>query len=396
MSRTTRSSVSRVQCPRTRESRPASAQLPVRQTDLQGRSGYRIVIHDRVFIVFCLVAVLPVLCIGNFGSIYAVYVTDFLGIPYREWGYLLALNAGIVAVVQYPLVRALRRRNRMVLLAISSALLALGIGGSAFAASLWSLVFLIAVLSVGETLLSPVASAEVAAQGEGVTLAVTDLAVALAADATGGAALAGQTITYTLTVTNSGAYSDTYTLSWDGNLWPVEVSPVQTPELAPGGAAHVVVSVHVPDSPTVGVDTVTVRATSSWDGAVYAEQSLVTRAVTGLAVALAADTTDRSALPGQVVTYTLTVSNTGAYSDTYTLSWAGNLWPVEVSPAQTPELAPGGAAHVVVNVHVPASPAAEVDMVTVRATSSWDAAVFAEQSLVTRRRWGVYLPLIVR
>ena len=145
-----------------RESRPASALLPVRHTDREGRSGYRIVFHDRVFIVFCLVAVLPVFCIGNFGSIYAVYVTDFLGVPYREWGYLLALNAGVVAVVQYPLVRALRRRNRMVLLAISSALLAVGIGGSAFAASLWSLVFLIIVLSVGETLLSPVASAEVA------------------------------------------------------------------------------------------------------------------------------------------------------------------------------------------------------------------------------------------
>ena len=144
-----------------RESRPASALAPVKHTDRKGRSGYRLVFHDRVFIVFCLVAVLPVFCIGNFGSIYAVYVTSFLGVPYQEWGYLLALNAGIVALVQYPLVRALRRRNRMILLAISSALLAVGLGGSAFAGPLWSLVILIVVLSVGETLLSPVASAEV-------------------------------------------------------------------------------------------------------------------------------------------------------------------------------------------------------------------------------------------
>jgi MFS family permease len=145
-----------------RESRPASAGLPVAQVDRKGRSGYRLVLHDRVFIVFCLVAVLPVFCIGNWGSIYAVYVTSYLGVPYQEWGYLLALNAGIVALVQYPLVSALRFRNRMVLLAISSALLATGIGGSAFAGPLWSLVILIIVLSVGETLLSPVASAEVA------------------------------------------------------------------------------------------------------------------------------------------------------------------------------------------------------------------------------------------
>jgi MFS family permease len=144
-----------------RESRPASAASPHLHKDSAGRSGYRIVFHDKGFLVFCLVAVLPLFCIGNFGSIYSVYITDYLGVPYGQWGALLALNALVVAVVQYPLVRATRRRNRMVLLAVSSALLAAGIGGSAFAAGLWSLVALIVVMSVGETLLSPVASAEV-------------------------------------------------------------------------------------------------------------------------------------------------------------------------------------------------------------------------------------------
>ena len=145
-----------------RESRPASATVRVRRVDERGRAGYRAVLHDRVFIVFCLAAVLPVFCIGNFGSIYAVYITDFLGVPSRTWAYLLTLNALIVVVVQIPLVTALRRRNRMLLLAASSALLAVGIGGSAFAGPVWSLVAFIAILSLGETLLSPVASAEVA------------------------------------------------------------------------------------------------------------------------------------------------------------------------------------------------------------------------------------------
>jgi MFS family permease len=144
-----------------RESRPESATAPEKHTDAQGRSGYRIVFADRVFIVFCLVAVLPVFCIGNFGSIYSVYITHFLHAPNAEWGGLLALNAFIVATVQIPLVRATRTKNRMILLAISSALLATGVGGSAFAGPLWSLVILIVVMSVGETLLSPVASAEV-------------------------------------------------------------------------------------------------------------------------------------------------------------------------------------------------------------------------------------------
>jgi MFS family permease len=49
----------------------------------------------------------------------------------------------------------------MLLLAIASALLAVGLGGSALAAGLVSLVILITVMSVGEVFLSPVAAAEV-------------------------------------------------------------------------------------------------------------------------------------------------------------------------------------------------------------------------------------------
>jgi len=145
-----------------RESRPPSAVKRVHRTERSGRSGYRAILHDRVFLIFCLAAVLPVFCIGNFGSIYAVYITSFLGVPSNQWAYLLTLNALVVVLVQIPLVTALRLRNRMLLLAVSSALLGIGIGGSAFAGPLWSLVVLIIVMSLGETLLSPVASAEVA------------------------------------------------------------------------------------------------------------------------------------------------------------------------------------------------------------------------------------------
>ena len=144
-----------------RESRPASAASAAPHVDRSGRSGYAIVLADRRFLLFCAVAVLPVFCMGNFGSIYSVYITGFLGVPISTWGWLLAMNALIVAVAQYPLVRAVKWKNRMVLMAISSALLGLGIGGSAFASTLLSLVILVAITSVGEVLLSPIAAAEV-------------------------------------------------------------------------------------------------------------------------------------------------------------------------------------------------------------------------------------------
>ena len=144
-----------------RESRPAALRGG-EEPSVGGHHGYGIVLADHRFLLFCAVAALPVFVIGSFISIFSVYVTGELGVPDGTWGWLLALNALVVATVQYPLVRATKRKNRMALLAASSALLGIGIGGSAFAAGLGSLVVLVVIMSLGETLLAPVAAAEVA------------------------------------------------------------------------------------------------------------------------------------------------------------------------------------------------------------------------------------------
>jgi MFS family permease len=140
-----------------RETRPASAAAEVAHVDDAGRSGFAIVRADRRFLVFCAVALLPIFCFGTFGSIYPVFVTDQLGVAAGTWGMLLALNAAIVATVQYPLVRVTSRRtDPFVLLAVSSALVAVGIGAAAFVTPLWPLIALVVIMSLGESLLSPI------------------------------------------------------------------------------------------------------------------------------------------------------------------------------------------------------------------------------------------------
>lgn len=143
-----------------RESRPVSARAAAHRGGATP-GGYRVVLADRGFLLFCAVAVLPVFCFGNFGSIFSVYITDYLGIGFSTWGALLAWNAAIVAAVQFPIIRATRHRNRMLLLALASTLLAVGLGGAALAVGLVSLIVLVTVMSLGEVFLAPVAAAEV-------------------------------------------------------------------------------------------------------------------------------------------------------------------------------------------------------------------------------------------
>lgn len=124
--------------------------------------GYRIVVRDRRFLTFLAVALLPLIAFGNFGAVYSAFITTELGVQVSTWPWLLALNAAIVASLQYPVVHRVRGADPMVLLALSSVLIGIGVGGTGFVEPLLPLVLLIVLVSLGELFFSPIASSVVA------------------------------------------------------------------------------------------------------------------------------------------------------------------------------------------------------------------------------------------
>ena len=211
----------------------------------------------------------------------------------------------------------------------------------------------------------------------------------------------GETVTHTFSITNLGTLEDSYTVSLEQGTWAATLLDVSVGPLPPMQGDQVQVTVEIPAAPArqaaiIGSDTLTLTVTSNTAPEVLARANGTTLAVGDLAIVVAAAETAGGALAGQAVTYTLTITNAGTVADLYTVQGSGNLWPVEVLPAQTPLLAPGAAAVVLVRVQVPAGPAGQADVVTIRAASGWDPAVYAEQVLVTRRLWAGYLPLIIK
>ncbi len=136
------------------ETRPAAARQAGAATPL----GYAVVLHDRRFLAFCAVALLAMIPFGQFGAIYSTYITTVMGVSYSTWPLLLALNAGIVAALQFVAIALSRGRDPMRLMALASLLIAVGVGGVAFAHSLTTLIVLVVVLSLGEIFFSPIAS----------------------------------------------------------------------------------------------------------------------------------------------------------------------------------------------------------------------------------------------
>jgi MFS family permease len=139
------------------ETRPEAAQQRGEQ-----KLGYSVVVRDRRFLVFLAVALLPLIAFGNFGAVYSAFITSVLGVHVSTWPWLLALNAAIVAALQYPVVRRVHGADPMVLLALASVLIGIGVGGTGFVEPLLPLVLLIVLVSLGELFFSPIASGVVA------------------------------------------------------------------------------------------------------------------------------------------------------------------------------------------------------------------------------------------
>jgi MFS family permease len=139
-----------------RETRPAAA----RAESSIGETvrGYGHVLRDRRFLAFCAIAFLPLYAFGQIWSTLPVMLRNAQGMPVSTWGYVVAFYALGVVVFQYPMIRLLRKKDHVLLMAAASALIGLGLGGAVlvpWGALTFASMF---VLGQGALLLIPISS----------------------------------------------------------------------------------------------------------------------------------------------------------------------------------------------------------------------------------------------
>jgi len=212
------------------------------------------------------------------------------------------------------------------------------------------------------------------------------------------AGLSGTAVTHSFNVTNTGNVTDIYDLTLSDNTWATADPPADTSFIAPGEMFTFTIEVTIPDDPTlmsaiIGSDLFTVTATSQLDGSEAAATG-TTQANVATGVAVSSDQSD-SAFVGEVVTYTVMVTNTGEFTDTFTLSASGNAWMTDLSTNEL-ILGVGQSGNVLVSVMVPLSATdGEDDDATITATSQLDNLATASLLLVTTaKEYFIYLPVI--
>lgn len=208
----------------------------------------------------------------------------------------------------------------------------------------------------------------------------------------------GDTLSYTVKITNEGDNAESYNLIASGTeVWSLSLSQ-NTVTLDPGESNSITLTVSILDTAATGTsNTVTVTATSQADQNVWDSDTCTARAVGPAGVSVSISLSSKSELPGETLTYNATIKNEGGAQDTYDLTVTDpRAWGATVSPTSL-TIAAGGSNTATVSVTVPEGTAdGTEDEITVRATSRTDSTVSDSTTCTARATAeGGGLPMIL-
>ncbi len=212
-----------------------------------------------------------------------------------------------------------------------------------------------------------------------------------------GCSLPGTTVTHTFVLTNEGPSTGSFAISVEFAEWSATPSLTTIGPLGAGSNQDFGVYVEIPMLATV-LDSDLFTVTASFEGGIPGLEDVangVTCAEVMPGVEVAPDRA-ASGHAGDVVQYSLSVTNLGDYTDSFDLAALGALWPTTLSLPNTGDLAPGDSVPVSVLVAIPAGAmVGDSDVVSIVATSTSDSAVTGSASVTTTVEPRlIYLPLV--
>lgn len=204
----------------------------------------------------------------------------------------------------------------------------------------------------------------------------------------------GSTTTHDFIINNVGQMDDSYTLSVSGDSWPTTLLTSSPVAVQSGMVATVSVQVNTPNEPFVS-DSFTLSAISVTYPTVLAETQGTTNTVVNPDITATPDLTSQSGLPGSLITYTITIENSGDYTDTFILDHSGNTWVTNLSVSSVGPLAAGDSG--VLEVYVVVGSSAEADSVTITIESALDSDISASLNLTTvRELYRIFIPIALK
>src|SRR5574339_479366 len=144
------------------ETKPAAVPGQEQETTTETFAGYLKVLRNGRFMAFTLVSFLTWLVYMNMNTTLGVYLRDEHGIPESGYGTIIAINAAMVVLLQFPITRRAEKNPPMLMMALGAFFVAAGLALYGFVETYWWFAVAIAILTIGEMISVPISNAIVA------------------------------------------------------------------------------------------------------------------------------------------------------------------------------------------------------------------------------------------
>jgi MFS family permease len=118
--------------------------------------------RDLPFMFFTLASLLMALVYMNMNTTLGVYLRDAHSVPESGYGWILSLNAAMVVFFQFAITRRIEKFPPLLMVAIGTALYAVGFAMYGFISAFWLFLLAMAIITIGEMVSVPVTQALVA------------------------------------------------------------------------------------------------------------------------------------------------------------------------------------------------------------------------------------------
>jgi len=129
---------------------------------VQTFAGYAATLKDAAFVWFLVASTLMALVYIQMNSTLAVFLRDQYGVNEKGFSYILALNAAMVVLLQFPITRQITRYRPLVIMAAGTLLYAIGFAMYGFVGSFVLFMLAMVIITIGEMFVSPVGQSIVA------------------------------------------------------------------------------------------------------------------------------------------------------------------------------------------------------------------------------------------
>ena len=123
--------------------------------------GYGEVLKDHKFMLFVIISTIATIVYSQMYSTLSVFLRDVHGVPESGYGWLMTLNAGMVVLFQFMITRRVSKHPPMLILALGSLFYVVGFGMYGFISIYPLFMVAMAVITIGEMVVIPVARAYV-------------------------------------------------------------------------------------------------------------------------------------------------------------------------------------------------------------------------------------------